>query len=103
MTVKVIDAICGAGKTSYAIQYMNEHKDKLFIYVTPFLTEVERIKEQTIQEFFEPNAKYCNLYYNKLGITLKCLVLTLGKEIAYGRMKYKKVKIERNIKPLDSL
>lgn len=57
MTVKVIDAICGAGKTSYAIQYMNEHKDKLFIYVTPFLTEVKRIKEQTIQEFFEPIAK----------------------------------------------
>ncbi|MCY7565197.1 DEAD/DEAH box helicase family protein [Bacillus safensis] len=57
MTVKVIDAICGAGKTSYAIQYMNEHTDKLFIYVTPFLTEVERIKNQTIKEFFEPKAK----------------------------------------------
>ncbi|HEF1904096.1 TPA: DEAD/DEAH box helicase family protein [Bacillus cereus] len=60
MTVKVIDAICGAGKTSYAIQYMNEHMDKLFIYVTPFLTEVERIKTQTIKEFFEPNAKSGN-------------------------------------------
>lgn len=58
MTVKVIDAICGAGKTSYAIQYMNENPNKLFIYVTPFLAEVQRIKEQTTQEFYEPEQKY---------------------------------------------
>jgi len=57
MTIKVIDAICGAGKTSYAIQYMNEHTDKLFVYVTPFLTEVQRIKDRTLQEFHEPSSK----------------------------------------------
>ncbi|MFF5400921.1 hypothetical protein ACFY5J_26965 [Peribacillus butanolivorans] len=59
MTIKVIDAICGAGKTSYAIQMINERankvgfgddepysSDKKFIYVTPFLSEVKRIKER---------------------------------------------------------
>jgi len=55
--IKVIDAICGAGKTSYAIQYMNQNPNKLFIYVTPFLSEVQRIKEQTLLEFFEPKSK----------------------------------------------
>lgn len=71
MIVKVIDAICGAGKTSYAIQYMNQNTDKLFIYVTPFLTEVERINEQTTQEFFEPNPKAGK---GKRSITLRLLL-----------------------------
>ncbi|MFJ7678270.1 DEAD/DEAH box helicase family protein [Peribacillus sp. NPDC097198] len=58
MTVKVLDAICGSGKTSYAIQHINESPDKLFIYVTPFLSEVKRIKNESIQEFYEPEIKY---------------------------------------------
>lgn len=42
--VTVIDAIMGAGKTNYAIKYMTEAPDhKRFIYITPFLSEVERI------------------------------------------------------------
>jgi len=56
--IKVIDAICGAGKTSYAIQYTNENPYIPIIYVTPFLSEVQRVKDETIQEFFEPEAKY---------------------------------------------
>jgi hypothetical protein len=44
--VTVIDAIMGAGKTNFAIQYMSEApEDKRFIYITPFLAEVERIIE----------------------------------------------------------
>jgi hypothetical protein len=56
--LKVIDATCGKGKTSWAIQYMNEApKDKLFIYITPFLTEVERIKKSvTSRKMNEPLA-----------------------------------------------
>lgn len=46
--VKVIDAICGAGKTSYAIQMMNENTfGKKFIFVTPFLSEVKRVISAT--------------------------------------------------------
>lgn len=59
--MNIIDAICGAGKTSWAIQYMNETlndfgNEKKFIFVTPFLDEVERIKKATNIEFFEPKA-----------------------------------------------
>lgn len=65
--INVVDAICGAGKTSWAIQYINESNEKKkklafgeelehekFIYVTPFLNEVERIKECTNIGFVDP-------------------------------------------------
>ena len=44
MNVKIVDAIMGSGKTHNAIEEMKSHKGK-FLYVTPFLNEVERIKE----------------------------------------------------------
>lgn len=45
-TIRVVDARMGRGKTSAAAGYMSAHKnDKRFIYVTPYLTEVERICE----------------------------------------------------------
>lgn len=54
--IKIIDSIMGSGKTSWAIQYMNKsNKDKRFIYITPFLSEVQRIKrEVSNREFVEP-------------------------------------------------
>ncbi|MED1801995.1 DEAD/DEAH box helicase family protein [Brevibacillus porteri] len=58
-TVNIIDAPCGYGKTSWAIQYMNEmcvdsHK---FIYVTPFLDEVTRIQQSVhSRKFYEPES-----------------------------------------------
>ena len=52
-TITVIDTIMGAGKTSYIIEHMNrtfiesmfDGSDRRFIYVTPLLTEVERVKD----------------------------------------------------------
>jgi len=53
---KVIDAPCGKGKTSWAIQFMNESKEKKFIFITPFLDEVDRIKfECADRNFKAPN------------------------------------------------
>jgi hypothetical protein len=54
--INVVDSIMGTGKTSWAIQYMNESvKDKKFIYITPFLTEVDRVKKAvTSRSFVEP-------------------------------------------------
>lgn len=43
MNIKVCDALCGSGKTSACIRMMNEDTDKRFIFVTQFLSEVERI------------------------------------------------------------
>jgi hypothetical protein len=46
--VKVYDAIMGSGKTYDAIERMKNYvKDgKKFIYITPFLSEIERIKNE---------------------------------------------------------
>ena len=59
--VKILDAPCGAGKTSYAIQYMNEEIDentKVF-YVTPYLDEVNRIKLSCPKmDFKDPPKKF---------------------------------------------
>lgn len=44
MKINIIDAICGSGKTSAAINYINSSPDdQHFLYITPYLTEVERI------------------------------------------------------------
>ena len=45
----------GSGKTSYAIQNMKEDKKNNYIYITPFLTEVQRIKDDCKdRKFYEP-------------------------------------------------
>lgn len=65
--INIVDSIMGSGKTSWAIQYMNEaDTDKRFIYITPFLSEVQRVKESvTNRNFVEPlqkgNGKLDNL------------------------------------------
>lgn len=54
--VNVIDSIMGSGKTSWAIQNINEASSiKKFVYITPYLDEVERISQATNREFIEPN------------------------------------------------
>lgn len=45
MVIKIVDAPCGMGKTSAAINYMNANKEDRFLYITPYLDEVKRIKE----------------------------------------------------------
>lgn len=57
--VKVIDARCGAGKTSYIIQYINKlDVDTKVIFVTPFISETKRVKEECgSRNFFLPNAQ----------------------------------------------
>lgn len=46
-TITVVDARMGRGKSSAAIRYMNHHKKrKKFLYITPYLNEVDRICEQ---------------------------------------------------------
>lgn len=52
--VKVVDMMMGAGKTSAAINHINQaDKDTKFIYITPYLDEVERIKEACPEKSFK--------------------------------------------------
>ncbi len=43
--INIVDAPCGDGKTSWAIQYINGHEDESFVYCTPFLDEIDRIRK----------------------------------------------------------
>lgn len=55
MKINVIDSIMGSGKSQYAIQFMNESIDDNFIYITPYLDEVDRIKTSCNNRvFIEP-------------------------------------------------
>lgn len=60
MRVTIIDALMGTGKTSYAIQLMNEADSSTkFIFVTPFLDEIDRvIKAVPNRKFKEPDVKH---------------------------------------------
>lgn len=42
--IHVCDAIMGTGKSTAAINYMNEHPDDKFLYITPRLEETKRIR-----------------------------------------------------------
>ena len=52
--ITIVDSIMGSGKTSWAIQYMNSNPDKSFIFVTPFLEQIERIKKNSNRVFYDP-------------------------------------------------
>lgn len=55
--IKVIDAVMGTGKTSYCIQQMkkNANTGKQYIFVTPYLDEVKRVKDACPEcDFAEP-------------------------------------------------
>jgi hypothetical protein len=56
--ITVIDSIMGSGKTSYIINKMQEDSDINYIYITPYLTEVDRVKKAvTNRKFQEPTIK----------------------------------------------
>jgi len=59
MKIKVIDEIMGKGKTSAAINYINNSdEDTHFLYITPYLTEVERIMKNCSSKKFKQPETY---------------------------------------------
>lgn len=53
--ITVIDSIMGSGKTTWAIKYINDHPDKNFIYVTPLLSEIDRVIKSTKWIMWQPD------------------------------------------------
>ena len=50
MEVKVIDSMMGSGKSESMIKLMNSsNEDEKFIYITPYLDEIDRIKSSCIR------------------------------------------------------
>jgi len=66
--IKVIDSPPGSGKTSYAINYINElDEDTKIIYITPYLTEVTRILDACWgKDFIQPSEKVAGTKLNHL-------------------------------------
>lgn len=78
--IKVCDAIMGSGKSQSAIAYMNEHYDKCFVYITPYLEEATRIRNGCPSlNFIEPSDKLADFEFSKLEHT-RCL-LNAGQNI----------------------
>lgn len=68
--IYVCDAVMGAGKTSASIRYINEHLDRKFIYITPYLDEATRIRDGCPQaRFVEPSDKLKRYHFRKLEHT----------------------------------
>lgn len=45
--------MCGTGKTTLVIDYINQNPNKKYLFITPFLTEIERIKRRCPDLKFE--------------------------------------------------
>ena len=61
MLIKVCDALCGEGKTQSCINMMNNDLEHRYIFITPYLTEVERIKTScAARDFVSPERKTAN-------------------------------------------
>lgn len=82
----VVDSPCGTGKTEWALAYMNEHPQELFIFVTPYLDETKRIKNGTAVTFYDPqNFQRTDLLGGDAGSKTKLEdfndLLTMGRNI----------------------
>lgn len=92
--IKIVDTMMGSGKTSAAINMINENKDTRYIFITPYLTEIERIKVNCPDQYF-----YSPENYNEKGefsYKMDSLIQLLqdGKNIASTHALFKSINIE---------
>ena len=50
--ITIVDSICGSGKTSWAIQEMNKNLNQKYVYITPYLDEVDRVVKECDDRYF---------------------------------------------------
>ena len=68
--VTVIDSIMGSGKTTWVQnELLDKHFDKNILYITPFLSEVQRIIDNSKRKIFQPQ----NMGSSKLDNLAKLL------------------------------
>ena len=83
ISITVIDAPCGAGKTTWAIQTIVHNPEKSYVYCTPFLDEIERIRKECGKlRFKEP------LPYNGTKIDDFNELLAAGESIAVSHVTF---------------
>lgn len=82
--VYVCDSIMGSGKSSAAINYMNDHSDEKFIYMSPYLDEATRIRESCPSLKFEEPDSFMG---SKITDTMR--LIKEGKNIATTHAAFK--------------
>ena len=55
--ITVIDSIMGSGKTSWAKQYMRENTNKKFLFITPYLDQIESLMKDDVINVITPDDK----------------------------------------------
>ena len=57
--IKVIDSIMGSGKTNWSINKIKSEPQNKFVYITPYLDEIKRVKNATHEDnrMYEPMYK----------------------------------------------
>lgn len=100
--ITIIDEIMGGGKTTWAFNYINDSDNEThFIFVTPFLKEVERCLQETNKDFKQPEYRIGSklnglksLLKNKTNIaTTHSLFSAIDNEVLELLNKYKYVLI----------
>ena len=87
--IKVVDSIMGSGKTSAAINLMNSQYDTNFIYITPYLDEVKRIKSAVKRKFYSPDY-YSNEQVHKTKFDSLHSLLSEEKDIVSTHALFKR-------------
>ena len=77
----IVDSCYGTGKTSWAIQKMNECKQNRFIYITPYTDELNRVIDACDERiFYKPNITtkkgHCRDAFKNLIIRKKNIATT---------------------------
>lgn len=86
--IRVCDCITGGGKSSACINYMNEHPDKKYIYITPYTDEAKRIVRACPRlHFYEPSDKSRESGFSKSRDT--AIMISEGKNIASTHQCFK--------------
>ncbi|MGL6098211.1 MAG: hypothetical protein ACRC0G_01165 [Fusobacteriaceae bacterium] len=52
--IKIIDSIMGSGKSTAMLEYVKNNKDEKYLWITPFLSEVERVMNYEGVDFKRP-------------------------------------------------
>lgn len=53
-TITIVDDIMGSGKSTWAINYINDNPDRKFLCIVPLLSECERFKDGTDIDIVDP-------------------------------------------------
>lgn len=88
ISIKVADAIMGTGKTSAIINYINDHPNEHYVYITPYLSEAHRIKQHCpAARFVEPSNRLRQYAFKKLTHTNS--LIKQGRNIASTHQAFK--------------